>query len=75
MTGYKRLVEIFILKQIKDADCGRQIHKGSWTVHLFACIPKAGILHTQHLTGETRLLSVMDDFQSAEDPGNVKYSH
>lgn len=38
MTGYKRLVVIFIiLKQIKDADCGRQMHKGSrfWTVNLF----------------------------------------
>lgn len=68
---------IFILKQMKDEDSGRQIHKAadSGQFICFPAFPKAGILHTQHLTAENHLRGVMDDLQSAEDPGNVKYSH
>lgn len=37
ITGNKRLVVICMVKQMKDADPGRLMHKGSrsWTVHLF----------------------------------------
>lgn len=40
-------------KYTKAADPGQFIY--------FPAFPKAGILHTQHLTGEKRLRRVMDD--------------
>lgn len=54
-------------KSTKAADPGLLVY--------FLALPRAALLRAQDLTGEKRLRQVTDGLQSAEDPGNVKYSH